>query len=92
MNSRYKNKLTIISFNTDQSRDIWYKSIVRDKPTWLSLWDGNGAYGRAALKYGVNGYPTSILIDPNGKVVWVGSGWGEGMFTNLLPKYINEVM
>jgi thiol-disulfide isomerase/thioredoxin len=92
MNSLYKNKLTIISFNTDQSRDIWYKSILRDKPTWLSLWDGNGTYGRAVLKYGVNGYPTSILINPDGKVVWVGSGWGEGTFTNLLSKYINGVM
>lgn len=92
MNSLYKDKLAIISFNTDQSKDVWYKSILRDKPTWLSLWDAEGTYGRAALKYGVTGYPTSILIDPNGKIVWIGLGWGEGMFTNLLLKYINGIM
>jgi thioredoxin-related protein len=88
MDSLYKDKLIIISFSTDLSKNVWYKSVAKDKPSWLSLWDGKGSYAKPVLKYGVTGYPTFVLIDPHGKIVWMGSGYGDNMFASLLPKYI----
>jgi thiol-disulfide isomerase/thioredoxin len=88
MNSLYKDKLAIISFSTDLSKQVWYKTVLRDRPSWLSLWDGRGTFARPVLKYGVTGYPTFTLIDPDGKIAWIGAGYGDGMFSDLLPKYI----
>jgi thiol-disulfide isomerase/thioredoxin len=88
MNTLYADKLAIVSFSTDMDKEVWRKSVRRDKPSWVSLWDGNGTFARPALKYGVTGYPTFVLIDPNGKIVWKGTGWGEGMFTGMLPRLL----
>lgn len=84
----YADKLAIVSFSTDQDKEVWRKSVKRDNPSWVSLWDGDGTFARPALKYGVTGYPTFVLIDPDGKIAWMGTGWGEGMFTGMLPKLL----
>ncbi|MBK5273047.1 MAG: AhpC/TSA family protein [Bacteroidia bacterium] len=88
MDSLYKDKLAIISFSTDLAKEVWYKGIIRDQPSWLSLWDGEGTFAKPVLKYNVTGYPTFVLIDPDGKIAWMNSGYGDNMFTELLPKYI----
>jgi thioredoxin-related protein/biotin carboxyl carrier protein len=88
MDSLYKDKMSIISFSTDMSKEVWRKSIMRDQPSWLSLWDGKGSYAKPVLKYNVTGYPTFVLINPDGQIAWMGSGYGNGMFAGLLPKYI----
>lgn len=85
---QYQEKLAIVSFCADKSKAIWQKGILRDKPSWLSLWDGKGLYGETVLKYGVTGYPTFFLIDPDGKIVWKNAGYGEGNIEEVLTKYI----
>lgn len=88
LDSLYKEKLQIISFYADKSKDIWLTGVVRDQPSWLTLWDGKGTAGETVLKYGVGGYPTFFLIDPQGKIVWRGSGYGEGFIKGSIEKYL----
>jgi thiol-disulfide isomerase/thioredoxin len=88
MDSVYTDKMVILSFNTDVSREVWHKSVIRDKPSWASLWDGKGNYSKPVLKYNVTGYPTFVLIDPSGKILWINSGYGDNMLSDLLSKYI----
>ncbi len=73
---KYGDKMTIITFSGDGSKDLWLKGVKRDKPIWLSMWDGKGIYGETPLKYGANGFPDFIVIDPDGKIInnWMGYG------------------
>ncbi len=74
--AQYKDQLNIITFSGDGGKATWLEGVNRDKPNWLSLWDGKGNFGETILKYGVSGYPTFFMIDPDGKIVgkWVGYG------------------
>lgn len=83
---KYSDSLTIISFCADKSREVWKKGLERDKLTWTSLWNGEGTYGKTILKYGVQGYPTFFLIDPDGKIISKWSGYGKGSLIEHISK------
>jgi thiol-disulfide isomerase/thioredoxin len=90
---KYSNDLVIISVSADMSRDVWLKGLLRDQPNWLSLWDGRGAYSETMMKYGVQGFPTFCLINPEGKIANISIGYGKdengkGSIETLLSKYI----
>jgi len=90
VSKKYAGKMEIVSFSGDGSKATWLKSVERDQPAWLSLWDGEGNYGETISKYGITGYPSFFLIDPNGKIVdkWVGyeKGMPEAKLDELLTK------
>lgn len=67
--TKYAHKVQIISFYAETDKQTMQKGIDRDHPTWLSLWDGKGSRSEILLKYGVNAYPTFVLIEPSGKIV-----------------------
>lgn len=76
VSAKYAANLSIVTFSGDSGKAAWLTGVNRDKPTWLSVWDGKGNYGNTIMKYGVTGYPTFVLINPKGKIVsmWVGYG------------------
>lgn len=74
---KYKSRLSLITFSCDGAKDVWMKGVHRDQPTWASLWDGKANFGETVMKYGVRGYPTFVLIDPQGKIVDTWSGYGK---------------
>lgn len=82
----YADKLNIVSFWADKSKEVWNEGVLRDKLSWLCLWDGEGHYGETLLKYGVYGYPTFFLIDPNGKIVSQWTGYGKGDIENKIAQ------
>ena len=85
----YSDYLKIVSFSGDTKKDIWLNSLKRDSVTWLSLWDGKGTYSETYIKYGIQGFPTFVLIDPNGKIIDLWSGYGKGMLENKLQRFKN---
>jgi thiol-disulfide isomerase/thioredoxin len=82
----YKEHLQIVSFCADKPEDIWKKGLNRDKPNWLSLWDGKGTQGSTVIKYGSKGFPTFVLIDKKGKIVNITVGFEK----KILEKMLNE--
>jgi len=87
---KYAGRLDIISFCADKPKDTWIKGIQRDNPDWLCLWDGKGSASETPLKYGVNGYPTFILINPEGKIVSRFSGYGKGDILKEISKQLEK--
>lgn len=85
--TEYKD-LSIVSFCADKPEEIWKKGISRDKPEWLSLWDGKGTKGSTPVKYGVIGYPKFILIDKTGTIVSILDGYGKGEIEKMLKENI----
>ena len=75
--SNWDSRVHILAVSIDDSRDI--VSPYVKKRGWnhvRHLWTGEvnrtGFESPAAEKFGINGVPTAILIDPNGVIVWRG--------------------
>ncbi len=87
VHSTYADKLQVISFSAD-SKETWKKGLQRDKPEWLCLSDEKGKSSETSMKYGVDSFPTFVLIDPNGKIVDKWSGYSDGIITRSLSKFL----
>ena len=77
LSSAYSDKLAIVSLSGDGGKKTWLAGVDRDQPSWLSLWDGKGIYSEAMIKYGVSGFPTFCLVDPQGKILSLWAGYGK---------------
>ncbi|WP_410548818.1 TlpA family protein disulfide reductase [Aureivirga sp. CE67] len=84
----YENKLNVFTFSADKNEKDWKKSIQRDSPTWLNLWDGKGSKSKTVIQNQVTAYPTFILIDENNQIVEKWSGYSDGKLKKKLNKYI----
>lgn len=74
--TQYSDQLQIITFYAETNKKVMQEGIDRDKFKWPTVWDGKGVYSDITLKYGVEGYPTFVLINPAGKIVAIESGFG----------------
>ncbi|KAF2338817.1 TlpA disulfide reductase family protein [Flavobacterium ginsenosidimutans] len=88
INETYSGSLTLVSFSCDPKKEDWLKSVDRDKVIWNSVWDSKGRFSETAIKYGIQGIPTFILINPEGTIIDKWSGYGKGSLINKLEKKI----
>lgn len=75
--TKYKSKgLEIVAVANEKNRDpekakqAWLSAIKKDDINWVHVLndEGNGAPDIVS-KYGINGYPTKLLLDQNGKIL-----------------------
>ena len=86
--SKYQNKLHVIGVNMDTKKKFWVDSSKRDSITWINLSDGKGMFGGASYVYGINGFPTYILINSEGRIEERWMGFEPGIFDKKLSKYL----
>lgn len=68
--NKYKVKgFEIFGVAADTRKDWWLDAIKKDGLTWTNVCDLRGDKNKAALMYGVTGYPTNYLIDRNGIII-----------------------
>ncbi|MGV3528076.1 MAG: redoxin domain-containing protein [Flavisolibacter sp.] len=67
---KYKDKdFTVIGISLDENGDKWKKAIVDDKMPWTQLSDLKGWENEVSTYYGIQGIPSSLLVDPQGKII-----------------------
>ena len=84
-----KKNFEIVSISVDKPKDYerWKQAIIDDGATWTQVLDSTKTY---PLEYGVTGYPTMFLIDPDGKgIIKIVGYQEEGGLRRLLGGYIN---
>jgi thiol-disulfide isomerase/thioredoxin len=65
----------------EQSDEMWIKAIEDDKLAWIHLNDSHSGKDKSIQKrYAINGVPTSILVSPEGKILY------REHPVNLIPK------
>jgi thiol-disulfide isomerase/thioredoxin len=64
-------KLAIIGVSQDRNRKALTDAIKKEGMNWLHFHDGEGDISRL---YGVNYFPTLILINPIGKIIYLSDG------------------
>lgn len=85
MYARYGDRLNILGIDCDETKEQWLGALARYNMPWLHVIN-DGDVDVAAL-YGVTGYPTKILIGPDGRIVrrFIGE-------SNVLYNYVSDVL
>ena len=67
---KYKAKgFNVVGLSFDRSKDAWVKAIKEGGLDWVHLSDLKFWQTIAASTYGINSIPSSLLVDPTGKVI-----------------------
>ena len=67
---KYKSKgFNVVGLSFDRSKDAWVKAIKEKELDWVHLSDLKFWQTIAASTYGINAIPSSLLVDPTGKVI-----------------------
>jgi peroxiredoxin len=68
--NRYKDKnFTVIGVSLDDNGDKWKKAIKDDNMPWTQLSDLKGWRNELSTYYGIQGIPSSLLVDPQGRII-----------------------
>jgi len=78
----------IVGVNTDSERALVKKVVAKEKITWRSFWDGGSTGGPIVRRWGIDGFPTSYLIDYEGKIVSEGHVGPE--IDNLIEREVKK--
>ena len=62
-------RLEVLGVNCDDNKDAWREKIEQDTLSWRHITTGDSKQNDAYEAYGVDGIPTTILIDREGKIV-----------------------
>lgn len=87
--NEYQGKLEVIGIDCNESEDAWRKAVAKYELPWVNVYnpDRGGTSGVLA-DYGVQGFPTKVIINPEGKVSDITVGEDPSFFEKL-DKLIN---
>ncbi len=63
---------TLLSVSTDRQRKLVERFVAKHDMDWPQVWDGDGAFSH---RLGINSFPTYVLVDHTGAIVYRRSGW-----------------
>ena len=75
----------IVGLSLDSKAEAWKKAIAELGLTWINLSDLKGWQSLAAKTYSIQSIPSSLLVDPQGKVV------GRDLRGDQLGKKLSEI-
>jgi len=95
LSKKYTNELQVISFYVETDARVVKEGLDRDKPTWPAIWDGKGHESTIKMKYGATGFPTFVLISPEGKIIMHSSGFaiddtGKGSLESAVDRLLQK--
>jgi len=68
--NQYKDKnFTVVGVSLDDKGENWKKAIKDDAMPWTQVSDLKGWNNEVSTYYGIRGIPSTLLIDPNGKII-----------------------
>lgn len=78
---KYGDKIVIIGIDCNESEDDWRAGVKKYDLPWISLYNGDDT----ALynDYGISGFPTKVIVNPDGKIVDLTVGEDPSFFTRL---------
>jgi thiol-disulfide isomerase/thioredoxin len=84
--NKYKDKnFTVVGISLDDKGENWKKAILDDGMPWTQLSDLKGWKNEVSTYYGIMGIPSTLLIDPQGKII------AKNLRGELLNKKLSEL-
>lgn len=78
---KYKDRIEFASIDCKDTEEEWREGVAEHELTWTNLFNGDGQ--EVTLAYGIQAYPTMIIIDPEGKVVGAYVGENPALYEKL---------
>lgn len=78
---KYAGELEILGVDCGDTREAWKAAVERFKLPWKQCYNGDGQ--EILSQYGVEGFPTKLIISPEGKVVDLTTGEDPSFFDRL---------
>ena len=63
-----KGKVEILSIDCGDTEEVWKKAIVDHELPWLHVYNPGEGTDDLAVKYAIQGYPTKIILNPDGTI------------------------
>lgn len=78
---KYKDKIEFVGIDCRDTEEEWREGVKKHELPWINLYNGEGK--EIVMSYGIQGYPTKIIIDPEGNLVQVFIGEGPELYEKL---------
>lgn len=82
---KYAGKLEIIGVDCGDTIETWKSAVDKYKLPWIHVFNGDS--NRILEEYGVSGFPTKVIVNPEGKIVNITAG-EDPSFYDTLEQYI----
>jgi len=79
--AKYKDKMEILSIDCNDSKEDWKAAVKKYNMPWLHVY--NPKMSTLLKEYGIQGFPTKVVVDPKGNVVNVVVGEDPAFYTYL---------
>ena len=78
--SKYKDEIEWLSIGCRDQKQAWIKAIAKYELNWVNLFAENE---KITDKYGIEGYPTKIIIDKEGRIVLKTTGESDEFYDKM---------
>lgn len=79
--AKYKDRMEIVGVCCGDTEEKWRAGVAEHELPWTNLFNGDGT--EITNVYAISGYPTKVLIDPEGKIVDVFVGESPALYEKL---------
>ena len=81
--AKYKDKMEILGVDCRDTEDKWKAAVDEHQLPWLQVRCPDEKLQTIAGQYGIEGFPTKVVIDPNGKIINTVVGEDPAFYTYL---------
>ena len=81
--AKYKDKMEILGVDCRDTEEKWRAAVDEHQLPWLQVRCPNEQLQTIAAQYGIEGFPTKIVIDPQGKIAKIIVGEDPAFYTYL---------
>lgn len=79
--AKYKDRLEIVGVDCREPKDAWLAGVKKYELPWVNVY--NPEDSKLTDEYGVQGFPTKAIINPEGKIVNITTGHDPEFFVKL---------
>lgn len=87
--AKFDGKLEIIGIDCRDSDEAWRTAVKRYELPWVQVYNGGAEAEKLYEEYAVQGFPTKVIVSPEGKIVNITVGEDPSFF-NVLAKLIDK--
>ena len=67
--TKYKDKMEILGVDCRDTEDKWRAAVEEHQLPWLQVRCDDDNLRKLGSKYGIQGFPTKVVVDPEGKLI-----------------------
>ena len=80
---KYFGKFEIVGVDCNDTEEKWKAAVKKHDLPWIHVYNKRGTANDVAAKYAIQGFPTKIIVGPDGKIVKTITGEDPAFYTFL---------